>query len=194
MISILQEKKEEGTRSPAIGLSRSLYSENLNFLAPSGCPDWPFSLILFFPPSFTLCFGMGFLLPPPLFSCHCLSHRLWSEWTGSLSAWGAVRGNEWTLGASLAELRSAFWEEWLLGCQTEAVTTETWHRYVWETTWCKSSCGQFSNPFSFWTWDDYCHQCFSVSVSLMYTFYSADTCIWVKHIVLCSAMLFYTTL
>lgn len=61
MISILQEKKEEGTRSPAIGLSRSLYSENLNFLAPSGCPDWPFSLILFFPPSFTV-FWDG--LPP----------------------------------------------------------------------------------------------------------------------------------
>lgn len=48
-----------------------------------------FYSVFFFPPSFTLCFWDG--LPPPLFSCHCLSHRLWSECTVSLSAWGAVR-------------------------------------------------------------------------------------------------------
>lgn len=49
----------------------------------------------------------------------------WVHWKSQCLR--SSQGDEWTLGASLAELGSAFWEEWLLGCQTEA-----WHRYVWE--------------------------------------------------------------
>lgn len=86
----LAGEKEEGVHSPVIGsFSPYLYSESLNFLAASGCPDWPFSLIPFFSSLFYSVFWDG--LPTPLFSCHCLSHRLWSECTVSLSAWGAVR-------------------------------------------------------------------------------------------------------
>lgn len=131
-----------GSRFALIGaLFLSLYSGNLNFLAPSGCPDWPFSLIpLFIFLPLSLSFGMGFLLlcfrvtvfePQAVEWVHCKSECLRSS-----------QGNEWTRGASLAELRSAFWQERLLGCQTEAVTTETWHRYVWETIWLKWSVWQ----------------------------------------------------
>lgn len=48
-----------------------------------------FSCSVFFPPFFTV-FWDG--LPPSLFSCHSLSHRLWSECTVSLSAVRVMNG------------------------------------------------------------------------------------------------------